>query len=188
MQLLFLIITLSSKLHEARRFIETQSLLDSIPESAPLEAQCARRAISGFFANQYSDIFKFIRDKFGFHYDTWLDLEPKIDDTFPDEEATIWISSPPGNHIFASTNDIVSQVLYGKMQSLGFQGDESEFLVELRNLNIDGSRVVTTFVWAYLRVGLACGAVTWRSTSGPEIEVPLFDQIILPPIVAAAGP
>lgn len=77
--IVFLMATLGSKLHEAKSFYNHEGILADAPASITEE----RDEVEAFFGDPMVEgILWFIRDKFGFHYDHYDDLDPKIDSAF----------------------------------------------------------------------------------------------------------
>ena len=58
---------LASKLYEAWRFIDKEELLSA----APSELREAGDKVTRFYGHADVEILRFIRDKFGFHYDMY---------------------------------------------------------------------------------------------------------------------
>ena len=181
----FLVTTLASKLWEAYKFVKKEQLLENVPENAPPKLMKAGDRFNRFYENRQVSIFGFIRNKFGFHYDTYNDLDPKIDTAFRKRSRIdMWLGEENhGNDIFSSTNDIISEVLYDQMQTYGFCGDREQFVNCLCNLVLDGVEVVQKWTRFYLYYCFP----GWKETDKAELEAPIESEVVLPTIIARDG-
>ena len=172
---------LASKLYEAGVFLCKEELLWVVPCSL----QETRDKVATFYARSEVWILKFIRDKFTFHYDTWKDLDPKIDKAFRGfPEATMWLSEDDsGNEVFSSTNSVIMEVLYNeaKAQEAGFSGDKGAFLRSLLDMVLDGAEVVAKFGRGYIS---QCFPGTWEKEDCEEVEAVVGEEVVLPTVIA----
>ena len=182
-QIIYFITTLGSTIHEAKRFLSKEKMLKNITS----DLVESRNAVSSFFAcKQTREILRFIRDKFGFHYDTKDDLDPKIDSVFVARpEIYMWLSdSDSCNDLFSSTDDVICEVIYNELQGLGFKGNIQEFIGHLFDLVLDGAEVIVEFGRAYLA---KCFSAKWLRQERAIVDVPSLDDISLPLIVGRSS-
>jgi len=178
-QILFVITTLGAKLHEAGIFLQKEGIVDNVP----IELYQVRQEVLDFYADDRTNaILKFIRNKFGFHYDTYDDLDPRIDDAFSGlPEVRMYLSEDDaGNELFPSTNDVISSVLLEHAKCHGFEGDRAEFVRYLFDVHLTGARVVSRFGRAYL---VQCFPVQWTESERFTIPAPSIDEVAIPPIL-----
>lgn len=151
-QIVFLISILGSKLHEAGQFLQKEGLLLKPPLPA---AQCRDEVTRYYDDPMVAGILSFIRNKFGFHYDTYDDLDPKIDAAFAGlDHAVAYLSEDDsGNELFSSANDVITQVVYSELTRMGFDGDRQQFLLYLFDICIQGACVVAQFSRPTWRMG-----------------------------------
>jgi len=182
--LFFLQKTLISKIYEMWQFIKKDGILGNkseLPEQVRIELEKAEK----FFEDTKIDnLFGFIRNKFGFHYDTYAEIEPMIDKAMEEvQDIEMWLSdTDSGNDIFNSSNAIMIQVVYNKMRDNGF-GDDSEVLaVKLVELTLDASNLLRGFCVQYL-TGVILRNVDYQQSNKVEIDAPLLSEVTLPLIV-----
>jgi len=163
-------------------FLEKNKILDSIGGLNDVTKMSAQ--VKDFFGDQKIDgICSFIRNKFGFHYEHWDDIDVLIDNEVKQfTEFEIWLSmEDSGNKIFASTNAVMQKVIFSEMTKLGFTGNDAELFDDLFELALRGARILREFTIAYLTEVLP---VTWVKTEELEIMSPLYSDVKLPLIVA----
>lgn len=182
-QVIYFVTTLGSTIHEAGRFFFSEQML----KNATGELVEARNAVSRFFADERNNrILSFIRNKFGYHYDTRVDLDPKIDSAFVAlPEFYMWLSdSDSGNDLFSSTDEVIVEVIYNQSKAFGFQGNKQEFIPYLFDLVLGGAKVIAEFGRDYLA---ECFSVKWLRQEPAIIDVPSLDEIYLPLIVGPSS-
>lgn len=179
----YFITSLASKIHEAWKFLKHEGILDESKEISDRLLDALDR-MKDYFSNPMTiGIFAFIRDKFGFHYDTWDDLDPKIDSAFSDlAQIEMWLPiSDSGNDVFTSTNEIVADVILAEMKALGFSGDRKAFVEKLFDLTLEGAKLILDFSRGYLAEGFS---VKWQQKGEIEVAVPFSSDVSLPYVVA----
>ncbi len=175
--------TLISKLHEMWFFLNKNNILSDYPKfSADLKAKIS--GIKTFFSEEKSErIFSFIRNKFGFHYEYWDDIDSPIDNAlkyFKKYEA--WLSSEnSGNQIFATSNNVILMVIFAEMKRLGYIGDEKQLMDTLTDLTLECARLFQNFSILYIAEAFS---LKWELHEDFELEVPSCFEIDLPLIVA----
>lgn len=175
--------TLISKIHEMWIFLQKNKVMDG-SGSTSNELRKAASEVEGFFSEQKVDaICSFIRNKFGFHYEYWDDIDVLIDDALKQfEEFEVWLSSEDSaNEIFASSNAVILKVIFSEMKRLGFLGDEEKLFDALFGLALKGARALREFSVVYLAEAFR---VNWVQREEVEIEAPRYSQVKLPLIVA----
>ena len=72
-----------------------------------------RRHEKFFSDKKVKDIFAFIRDKFGFHYEYQNDVDEMIENASKQfSEFEMWLSDDSANEIFASSNAVMLEVVF----------------------------------------------------------------------------
>jgi hypothetical protein len=137
-----------------------------------------------FFEKKNEELFCFIRNKFGFHFDYYSDIEPYIEDAMNEVgDLEFWMGNDSaGNDIFASSNTVMLTVLRNKMRELGFTGNEEELIGELQRLPIQISYFMNEFCKGYLAEVLL-KEYPFYEKSTVVATVPLLSKVNLPLIV-----
>ena len=177
----FFLKTLISKIHEMWVFLNKNKVLEgSVSFSRELKEKCEE--IENFFSdNKVKDIFTFIRNKFGFHYEYWDDVDVMIEDASKQfSEFEIWLSEDSANEIFASSNAVILEVIFLKMKRVGFTGDAKSLMDQLFDLALKGSGLFREFSVLYLAEAFP---VSWVQREEVVIEAPQYSQVKLPLIV-----
>ena len=148
--------------------------------SRELKEKCEE--IENFFSdNKVKDIFTFIRNKFGFHYEYRDDVDVMIEDASKQfSEFEIWLSEDSANEIFASSNAVILEVIFLKMKRVGFTGDAKSLMDQLFDLALKGSGLFREFSVLYLAEAFP---VSWVQREEVVIEAPQYSQVKLPLIV-----
>ena len=181
--IVFFLKTLLSKIHEMWVFLKKNKVMDA-SGGISNELRKAAAEVEAFFAEQKVDaVFSFIRNKFGFHYEYWDDIDVLIDDALKQfTEFEVWLSSEDSaNEIFASSNAVMLEVIFSEMKRLGFSGDREKLFDELFGLALRGARLLREFSVVYLSETFR---VNWVQRDELEIQAPSYSQIKLPLIVA----
>ncbi len=178
----FFLKTLISKIHEIWVFLKENKVdCDYTKFSSDLKNKIDD--IKSFFAEKKVEgIFSFIRNKFGFHYEYWNDVDELIDNASKDfTQFEIWLSpQDSANEIFASPNSVILKVILLEMHKLGFPGDEKKLINTLFDLALEGARLSREFSVFYLSEVFP---IKWEQKEEIEIEVPLMSEVQLPLIV-----
>jgi len=178
----FFIKTLISKIHEMWTFLSRNKILQgSTGFSKELKEKCGE--IEKFFSDKkVKNIFAFIRNKFGFHYEYQNDVDEMIENASKQfSEFEIWLSDDSANEIFASSNAVMLEVVFSEMKRLGFSGDTKSLMLQLYELAVTGARLFREFSVFYFAEAFP---VNWERREEVEIEAPLYSQVKLPLIVA----
>lgn len=177
----FFLKTLISKIHEMWTFLNKNCILKDYSTFSDEMKQKTDRIVEFFNKDKVEEIFAFIRDKFGFHYEYQDDVDALVDNAIKDfEYYEAWLSSEnSGNEIFSSSNSIILKIVLTEMKKY-FQGDERELLNKLYDLSLEGARLFRDFCVFYL---VSNFQVTWEQMDEIEIEVPLISEVQLPLIV-----
>ena len=177
----FFLKTLISKIHEMWMFLKKNKIMEN-SESFSRELKTKYNAIETFFFDKkIRNIFAFIRNKFGFHYEYWNDIDVIVEDTLKRfTEFEIWLSDDSANEIFASSNAVILEVIFLKMKKLGFAGDTQSLMEELFDLALTGAHLFREFSVLYLAEAFP---VKWEQRGEVVIEAPQDSQVNLPLIV-----
>jgi len=178
----FFLKTLISKIHEMWRFLNENKILDG-STSFSKKLNNKRDKIKNFFSDdKVKDIFYFIRNKFGFHYEYKDDIDVMIEDASQKfSEFEIWLSDDSTNEIFTSSNAVILEVIFSEMKRLGFSGDSEGLLDELLELALSGARLFREFSVDYL---VEAFSIKWEPQEEVEIEAPQLSSVKLPLIVS----
>jgi hypothetical protein len=178
----FLLKSLISKIHEMKIFI-CKNKIQSNSESFSDDLKNKIAEIEIFFADKDTNtIFAFIRDKFGFHYEYKNDIDQLIDQVSKNYSSfEMWLSSEDStNEIFPSSNDIIFDVIFIKMQELGFSGNKTSLFDQLVNLSIKAAKLFCDLSVEYISEAFP---VQWILGEQIEIDAPEFSEVKLPLIV-----
>jgi hypothetical protein len=176
----FFLKTLISKIHEMWFFLNRNKVLDDYPQfSDTLKEKI--KPIQDFFSEE-DNILAFIRNKFGFHYEYWNDIDQEIDTSFQKIKTyEAWLSSEnSANEIFSSSNAIILDVIFSKMKNLGFSGDEKQLMGELFKLTLKFANLFRDFTVYYLTEVFP---IKWEQEKELETEAHRISEILLPLIV-----
>jgi hypothetical protein len=177
----FFLKTLISKIHEMWFFLNCNKVLDDYPQfSDTLKEKI--KPIQDFFSEE-NNILAFIRNKFGFHYEYWSDIDKEIDTSFQRIQTyEAWLSlENSANEIFSSSNAIILDVIFSKMKNLGFEGDEKQLMDELFKLTLQFANLFRDFTIYYLTEVFP---IKWEQEKESETEAHKLSEILLPLIVA----
>lgn len=177
----FFLQTLISKTHEMWNFINKNGILDDhSTHSNELKAKCIE--VQNFFSNKKVEkIFSFIRNKFGFHYEYKDDVNSLIDEEMKLlNHLEIWLSNDSGNEIFASSNEIILNVIFSEMSTFGFKGDRQELMNKIFDLALSAARILREFSVNYIAEAFS---INWLQTEVVEVNVPSISEVHLPLIV-----
>ncbi|MBU3967966.1 MAG: hypothetical protein KKG76_11455 [Euryarchaeota archaeon] len=179
----FFLKTLISKIHEMWFFMNNNKIWDDYSNFSSGLKNIGNEVKKFFSDKKVEDIFSFIRNKFGFHYEYWDDVDKLIDDaskSFPQFE--MYLSSEnSANEIFSSSNAVILKVIFLKMQELGFEGEDKDLMDILFNLALQGARLFQEFSVFYLSEAFS---IKWEQQEEIEVEAPLVSEVRLPLIVA----
>ena len=182
---LFFLKTLISKNHEMWEFMKKEGLLKA---DLSEELDKLRQQIKDFFSDKKKeDIISFIRNKFGFHYESdpkyKEDVEELLEDAMNNYEMDMWLSNTDaGNEIFGSSNIIMFKVIFGKMRKLGFVGDEKRLMERLFDITLKISKIFHDFYKLYL-VENVLKDIQLQDLGRSQVKAPLLSKVKLPLIV-----
>jgi len=177
----FFLKTFISKICEMWTFLKRNNV-DVSCSSYSDETKENHAGIVQFFADQNNkDIFRFIRDKFGFHYEYQNDVDSLIEDASDQvKEYETWLSEDSGNEIFSTSNTIIMEVIFSEMKRLGFSGTNEDLLRKLFDLSLCAAKLFREFGVYYL---VDAFNVKWEKKESLEVEAPEFSDVSLPFIV-----
>ena len=175
---------LISKVYEIWKFLESEKIAE---EKAEFSTDVLGRwkEIEAFFSEEKNkQLFSFIRNKFGFHFDHYQEIETYIESAMKEVgDLEFWMGNDSsGNDIFSSSNTVMLVVLRNKMTELGFVGTEEELIGKLQKLPIEISHSINEFCKGYLTEILLKGK-SFEQKSTATVSVPLLSEVTLPLIV-----
>jgi hypothetical protein len=175
---------LISKIYEIWKFLESEQISK---KKASFSSNLLKQweEIEAFFSVKKNiELFNFIRNKFGFHFDYFQDIERYIEKAMEEVgDLEFWMGSDSsGNDIFSSSNTIMLIVLRDKMIELGFTGNEEKLINQLQQLPIKISYNVNEFCKGYLTEIILKGK-NFQQKSVNTISIPLLSEVALPLIV-----
>ncbi len=175
---------LISKVYEIWQFLESEKISE---EKADFSGDLLRRwnEIETFFSEaKNKELFCFIRNKFGFHFDHYPEIEPYIENAMNEVgDLEFWMANDTsGNDIFSSSNTVMLIVLRNKMTELGFVGTEEELIGQLQRLPIVVSHSINEFCKGYLTEVLLKDK-SFQQKLTVAITAPLLSEVALPLIV-----
>lgn len=137
-----------------------------------------------FHEKKNKELFCFIRNKFGFHFDHYPDIEPYIEDAMNElGNLEFWMGNDSsGNDVFASSNTVMLTVLRNKMRELGFTGNKEELIGQLQRLPIQISHIMNEFCKGYL-TEILLKRYAFYEKSTISVIAPLLSEVNLPLIV-----
>ena len=178
----FFLKTLISKIHEMWTFLNRNEILNN-RSTFSNELNAKIDEIQSFFSDRkVADIFSFIRNKFGFHYEYLDDVDILLDEAIKSfDNLEMWLSTcDSGNEIFASSNAVMISVIFSEMNKLGFEGDKQELMNKMFNLALNAARIFREFSLFYI---VEAFSIKWRQEEEIEVNVPILSNVELPLIV-----
>jgi hypothetical protein len=175
---------LISKVYEIWQFLKSEEI-DQEKATFSESLSGLWNEIETFFNDRKNrELFCFVRNKFGFHFDHFSDLEPYIENAMNKEgDLEFWMGKDSsGNDIFSSSNVVMLRVLFNKMRELEFSGNQKELISVLNTLPMKISHVMNEFCKAYLAEILLKGHPFHEKTV-ITATVPLLSKVNLPLIV-----
>ena len=142
--------------------------------------------IEVFFNEQKNcKLFSFVRNKFGFHFDHYQEIESYIKTAMNEVgDMKLWTQTDQaGNDLYASSNTIMLVVLRNKMQELGFTGNEENIIGQLQRLPIEISHSINEFCKLYLLEIILKGKCFSKERT-IIVTAPLLSDVSLPLIVS----
>lgn len=137
-----------------------------------------------FEDNKTNELFCFIRNKLGFHYERREDIEPFIQKAIKSVgDFEMWLSeTSSGNDIFSSSNTIMMSIVLEKMKEVGFSGEDKALIGTLVKLALDSSHRSQQFCKIY-SAAVILKKIKLEEKEKIEIPVPLLSEVSLPLIV-----
>jgi hypothetical protein len=175
---------LISKVYEIWQFLESEKIAD---EKVDFSGNLLKRwnEIDTFFSEaRNKELFCFIRNKFGFHFDHYPEIEPYIEKAMKEVgDLEFWMGSDnSGNDVFSSSNTVMLIVLRNKMTELGFVGTEEELIGQLQRLPIVISHSINEFCKGYL-TEILLKDKSFQQKLTVTVVAPLLSEATLPLIV-----
>ena len=180
----FLLKLLISKEYEIWQFIKDERILDKKHKFTKRVKDELENIERTFSDKKVRMLFCFIRNKFGFHYDTRPDMEVEINEAMSSlPKITMWLSTDSsGNDIFDSSNEVMLKVIFSKMMVLGFKGDSEELLGQLFKLTTTIAGFFQKFCTIYLG-DVILKNINSRVEDKISVRAPLLSKVNLPLIV-----
>lgn len=181
----FFLKTLISKCNEMWEFMEKEGLLQ---EEFVGKLKELRKEVDDFFSIRGNrDIFSFIRNKFGFHYEAdprhKKEIEDLMEPAMNDHEMDMWLSSEDsGNEIFSSSNAVMLKVIFQRMRDNGLRGNEEALMSQLFESTLKISRIFREFYLMYM-VEIVLKGIRLQDYGTVKIKAPLLSKTRLPLIV-----
>ena len=180
--LLYFLSTLISKIHEMWFFLNKNGIVDERETFSSSLASAFDPVEELLREGDVADLFSFVRNKFGFHYEYWDDVDDKIDRAIASLDGLeMYLSSDSGNDIYSSSNTVITAVIMDEMKLLGYTGSPEDLLLTLWELTIDAAGKCANFSRAYLAEALP---VTWEEHAEIEIEAPRVSDISVPLLIS----
>ncbi len=185
MTLFFFLKLLISKDYEAIRFIEDKSIA-AAKSTYSQDLQDKLTAIEDFLSDgKAKKLFRFIRNKFGFHYDTQTKIEPMLHQIMNDcEKIEMWLSEDSANEIFSSSYAIMTEAIFRYMIKLKYASDYDALMDKLFELPLECAKLIRSFCVYYLEE-VILRDIALEQHSIVEVEAPLLSEVKLPFIVRA---
>ena len=175
---------LISKVYEIWEFLNSEKIEQEKVAFSDSLSKWWNEIEAFFLEEKNKKLFCFIRNKFGFHFDYYPDLEPYIEDAMNEVgNLEFWMGNDSsGNDVFASSSTVMLTVLRNKMRELGFAGNEEGLIGQLQRLPIQISYIMNEFCKGYLTEIILKGhAFDEKSTIA--VTAPLLSKVNLPLIV-----
>jgi len=186
----FFLKTLISKNYEMWEFMEKEGLRS---EGLGESLDNMRREIIDFFEEEsHQDIFSFIRNKFGFHYESDPkfrgELEDLIEPAMNNHEMDMWLSGEDsGNDIFGSSNAVMIKVIFQRMKDSGLSGDDKALMDQLFELTLKISSIFREFCLEYM-LAVVLKDIKLHDRGTKKVRAPLLSRTKLPLIVKCDRP
>jgi len=174
--------TLISKNHEMWEFIIKNKIIEEKDQFTKEIEDYLKQIESFFLEKKVEKLFCFIRNKFGFHYESWDDIDLLVDKAMNDlPELEMWFSMEAGNDIYSSSNKIMLQVIFYEMRKLGFDGDNLKLMDRLLDLTFGISRIFEEFSKSYLAEVFSENDLNYKEEV--EVKAPILSGVSLPFVV-----
>jgi hypothetical protein len=177
---------LISKVFEIWEFLNSEKIgQEKKSFSKPLSVWWDK--IEAFFLYEKNyELFRFVRNKFGFHFDHYQDIEPYIEEAMREVgDLEFWLGiDSSGNDVFAGSNTVMLTVLCNKMSELGFAGNEKELIGHLQRLPIEISHSMNEFCKGYFTEIILKGK-RLRQKKVLTVIAPLLSEVNLPLIISS---
>ena len=175
---------LISKVYEIWKFVEVEKIREEKDTFSP-ELLEHWSEIEAFFSEEKNkQLFCFIRNKFGLHFDHYPEIEPYIENAMKEVgDLEFWMGNDSsGNDVYSSSNTVVLTVLRNKMTALGFAGAEEKLIGQLQKLPIEISHSLNEFCKGYL-TEILLKEKSFEQKLTITVTVPLLSEVNLPLIV-----
>ncbi|MBU1044085.1 MAG: hypothetical protein KJ915_06770 [Candidatus Omnitrophica bacterium] len=175
---------LISKVYEVWKFVDSEKIVTE-KEGFSENLLCRWNEVEAFFSEvKNKKLFSFIRNKFGFHFDHYQEIEAYIEKAMEEVgDLEFWMGSDSsGNDVFSFSNTVMLTVLRNKMTELGFVGNEEALIGQLQKLPIIISHSINEFCKGYLTEVLLDGKIFHQKLK-VDVMAPLLSEVNLPWIV-----
>jgi uncharacterized protein YqcC (DUF446 family) len=181
--ILFFLKTLISHIWEMWLFIKNSGVLNGNSILSD-ETRSKGHGVRSFLDEpKIRNVFSFIRNNFGFHYEYEDRVDASIDKASNElREFEMWLSKDSTNELFSSTNAVILEVICSEMTRVGFSGDKNALMSELFHMALKGADLLREFSVGYLAEGFK---YKWEEQEGIEVDAPLLAEVKLPLIVAS---
>lgn len=159
-----------SNIYEMVKFLK-RDVIERIDKQDMLGTEACK--IISEYEKNYVDIYRFIRNKYGFHYEWEEDLEQFICDAVKEYgDLDIYLSDAiSGNDVFASSSAIVFMTIMDKMRKHGYPDKSSGKLFD--DLATSAIRMGESLKIFYRRYLLDCVLESARFIkTGENVEIP----------------
>ena len=175
---------LISKAYEIWEFLGSEKIGQEKPAFSASLASLWDEICTFFHENKNEELFQFVRNKFGFHFDWYPDLEPYIENAMNEiGDLEFWMGNDSsGNDVFDSSNSIMLIVLRNKMRELGFTGSDEELVGQLHKLPLHILHIMSNFCERYLTEIILRQSI-FQEKLVFTVTVPLLSEVNVPLIV-----
>jgi hypothetical protein len=176
---------LISKVYEIWEFLNKENIEAEKSAFSMSLSHSWDEIIAFFHEKKNRELFCFVRNKFGFHFDYYSDIEPYIENAMNEiGDLEFWMpNGQSGSEVYTFSNSVMLTILCNKMRELGFSGEEKDLIGQLQKLPIQISHVMNEFCKAYL-VEILLKNHVFRNKSTITITVPCLSEVSLPLIVS----
>lgn len=172
---------LISKVFEIWEFLKSENIgQEKESFSEPLRDWWDK--IEAFFLHEKNNkLFSFVRNKFGFHFDHYQDIDPYIEAAMCEVgDLEFWLGNDSsGNDVFGGSNKVMLIVLRNKMSELGFVGNEKELIGHLQRLPIEISHSMNEFCKGYF-IEIILNEKRLQEKRAITVIAPLLSEVNLP--------
>lgn len=178
----FIVKNLISRIYEMKRFIQKNGISAIAAKSSSEELRNKHKDINNLFSDRnVENLFHFIRNKFGYHYEYENEINQLIGDAITQYDFEMWLSPHNStNEIFPTVDKVILDAILKKMIDLKFEGTKTQLYDKFFGLIVESATIFREFCISFI-----CTVFKFSVDEGETVELkaPLISETTLPLIV-----